>query len=370
MKVTLLSDNLQKKLALISRGVSTRTQLPILSNILFETVKGKLYLNSTDLEIGIQTIVPANIEQEGRITIPAKTFIDLINTFSSEKITMQIQGNTLEVKTQKTKSIFQTTSAEEFPKLFEEKGEEIMKIKTETMHRDFHMVIFAASADTMRPALSGVYIKKDLLVTTDGYRLCLKQEKQNLFKKDKEEDYSIIVPVRVLREVMAIKDDSEEINMFIAKDKNQVLFEHGDTVIVGRLIGAQFPDYQKIIPANATIKVVFDREEMLKAVKTSAIFAREAANIIRLSIKENSIVVSANTPSVGENTVEVEAKINGEESEIAFNARYLLEFLSTIEAEEIVFEMTTPTSPGVFKIKGDNSFLHLIMPIRVQGQGD
>ncbi len=367
MKLTILSEHIQKKLHLVTKGVSSKSQLPILLNILLEAKNGKLHISSTDLEIGIQTSIPANIEEDGSITTPAKTFFDLISILPSEKITIQTKGTTLEITTVKTKSVLQTISSEEFPKLYEEKGQEIVHVKKEELQKDFSRVVFAANLDISRPALSGVYIKQEesekklLLVATDGYRLSLQQ-----VQKEVELEKPLLIPVRVLREVMGIKEESGMVNIFIAEQKNQVLFEQGETVVVGRLIDAQFPQYEKIIPTDFSTRAIFDRQELLKAVKMSAVFARDSANIIRFTIKKDMIIVSANATQVGENTAEVEAKVKGEETDIAFNARYLLEFLGTIEEEEIVLEMTSPTSPGVFKIKDDPTFLHLIMPIRVQ----
>ena len=147
------------------------------------------------------------------------------------------------------------------------------------------------------------------------------------------------------------------------------------------MIEAEFPNYEKIIPSDFSTQVVTDREEFQKAVKTCSIFARESANIIKLSLEKSlpasadaqasgrrgKIVISASAPSLGETSVEVEAVIEGEENEIAFNARYLLEFLGSVGSEKIIFEMTGPLSPGVFKLDDDKDFLHIIMPIRIQG---
>ena len=133
------------------------------------------------------------------------------------------------------------------------------------------------------------------------------------------------------------------------------------------MIGAEYPDYQKIIPQAFETKVEVGREELLNAIKICSVFARETANIIKFTIKKDKIIVSANSPAVGEDNAEVEAKVSGEENEIAFNAKYLLDVLSIVNTEEMIFEMTGPLNPGVFKIKNDESFLHLIMPIRVQG---
>lgn len=370
MKANILLENLQKKLLLVNKAVSSRSQLPILLNFLVETKEGQLFFSATDLEIGIQIAIPANIEEEGGVTIPAKTFIELINSLPSGKVTLETKENTIIITTVKTKSILQTLPREEFPKLYETKGEEIVRIKREVLQKEFAKVIFAASTDVGRPALSGVLLKREkdsiLTVGTDGYRLSLKQHPVVLGKNDYEEHKPLVIPARVLREIVMAKEDAGETGIFITKESNQVLFEQDTEIIVGRLIDAEYPAYERIIPTSFSTQCTFDREEMQKAVKLSAIFAREAANIIKFIIKKDGITVSANTPSVGENTVSVEAKVSGEENEIAFNARYLLELFSNVNEAEMVFEMTGALAPGVFKIKDDPSFLHLVMPIRVQ----
>jgi DNA polymerase-3 subunit beta len=230
------------------------------------------------------------------------------------------------------------------------------------------MVVFSSSTDTARPALSGTLLRREqegfLLVATDGYRLSLKHHA--VLDQQSGSEESLLVPARVMREVLSLKEDAEEISLFVARNSNQIIFEIGETLLIGRLIGADFPPFEKIIPTDHSSQTAFDREELLKAVKICSIFAREAANVITLSLKKESITVSSQSPSVGTNTVEVEALLTGEENEIAFNARYLLDVLSNIPEEVLTFEMTGPLNPGVFKIKDNTSFLHLIMPIRLQ----
>ena len=154
--------------------------------------------------------------------------------------------------------------------------------------------------------------------------------------------------------------------MYASAEKNQIVFSTPDTTLVGRLIEAEFPNYEKIIPQDSSTKTIFQREDLQRAIKAGYVFARQTAGIDKISIKKNKIIVSANAPSVGQNTIEVDAKTTGEENDIAFNARYLLDFLSNTTSEEISFEMTGPLNPGVFREQEDPSFLHLIMPIRVQ----
>lgn len=378
MKVSLLSENLQKKILFVNHAVSNHSQLPILLNFLITAKEGKLSISATDLEIGIISEVPAKIEKEGQTTVPAKTLTELTSAISQGKITLEAQPEGLVLIGEKIKTTFQTAPSDEFPKLYEEKGEELMVLQKETISKDFSRIAFAASQDTERPALSGVLIKEDVssggkgfvFVATDGYRLSLKKQSAGV-KKKTSEDLSMIIPSRVIRELVLMNKETaenSEIKVCVPKGNNQTIFTEGDTTLIGRLIEAEFPNYEKIIPVDFSTKTVFDREELHKAIKVGYVFARQTASIVKLSITKDKIVVSANAPSVGENTIEVDAKTTGEENEIAFNARYLLDLLSNTTSENMSFEMTGPLNPGVFREVGDDSFMHLIMPIRVQGQ--
>ncbi|MCL6096895.1 MAG: DNA polymerase III subunit beta [Patescibacteria group bacterium] len=369
MKATFLTENLQKCLSFTNHAVSANNQLEILSTFLITAEKGRLVIKATDLEIGISSSIPANVEENGSACVPAKTFFDLVNNMSEEKISIETQGQNLVLKGKKIKMAFQTMPFEDFPNLYEDKGEEVVVLKKETVLEDFGKVVFAASQDSGRPALSGVLIKKQktgfLMVATDGYRLSLKN---NVVIKTKGKDgvLELLLSARVIRELASIKQEGD-ISLFVSNRNNQAVFIQGETVLVGRLIEAEYPSYEKIIPADLGTKAEFDKDEMQKAIKLCSVFARETANIVKLSVKKDKVVVSANTPSVGENTVEVDARVTGEENEIAFNARYLLDLFANVEDESMSFEMAGPLNPGVFKITSDNSFLHLIMPIRVQG---
>jgi DNA polymerase III subunit beta len=368
LKTTLLIENLKSGVSLSHHAISSRNPLPILLNFLIEARDGNVIISATDLEIGIQVKIPAKIESEGQITVPAKTFMDLINSVDEEKVELEEVDGGLMLKAKRTKTHFPTLPASEFPRLYEEKGEKQAVFKKDLFDKAVSRVVFSAAQDTTRPALSGVLIKSEgkgiSLVSTDGYRLSLKKDAV-VKSPSKNEDSSLLVSARVIKEILAIKG-AGEMGIFTTASSNQVLFDLEDCIVVGRLIEAEYPEYQKIIPEEFTTKAQFDREEALSAVRSCSVFAREAANIIRLSIKDGIIVFSASASSVGENEVEIESKTTGEENEIAFNARYLLEFLSNVDDERISFEMTGPLNSGVFRVEGDVSYLHLIMPIRVQ----
>lgn len=370
MKLHVLVEQLQKKISFLNHGVSSKSQLPVLLNFLIEAKGGELTISSTDLEIGIRSAISANVEEEGATVVNARKFSDLINSLSPGKIILSSQEKTLELKGEKTKSIFQTTPKEEFPTLYEELGELLIETTEEELIKTITPVSFAASIDAARPALSGILVKKEetgfLLVATDGYRLSIQHASYVSKKKPTDTDRSILVPARVFKEALLMKDEGP-VSVYVSYKNNQVAFVQGKTTLVGRLIEAEFPNYQKIIPSNFESSIEFERQDLMQAVKTAAVFARESANIVRFVVKKDTMTVSANAPSVGENTVEIEAVLSGEENEIAFNSRYLLDFLSNIEEDGLIFQMSGPLSPGVFKIKNNESFLHIIMPIRVQG---
>ncbi len=368
MKVSFLSDNLAKKLSFINHAVSTRAQLPILSNLFLEGKNGKLTVSATDLEIGIVSSTAANVEKEGKVTIPAKSFCDLFSNIVSQKILLELEDSVLKLKGKNIKAAFQTMPAEDFPNLFGDRGGQILSLVKKDIEEFLARVSFAAAIDATKPALSGILLEnqKDavILVATDSYRLSF--QKTNL-KALKGLEKAIIIPARVVREMLFVKEDEDEISFYVSSENNQIIITQGESIVVGRLIDATYPAYAKIIPTEATTKVEIDREDLLNAIRICSVFARETANIVKFTIQKEKLIVSANSPSVGEDLVEIEAKLTGEENEIAFNAKYLIDILSILTQETLVFEMTGPLNPGVFKIKGESNFLHLIMPIRVQG---
>jgi DNA polymerase-3 subunit beta len=367
LKATILLENLKDSLSFTHHAVSSRSALPVLLNFLLEAREGELIISAADLELGIKASVPARIEREGEVTVNAKTFFDLINNISEEKIELEEKEGGLFLSANRTKAHFPVLPATEFPKLFEEKGEKTAVFKKKDFDDAVTKTVFAAAQDTTRPALSGLLISHEekgiTIVATDGYRLSLKR---NLSMKNsgKKTDESMLVSARVIKEVIGAKEDGE-LGLYVNPSSSQAVFEIGDTILVGRLIDAEYPDYQKIIPQDLTTKAEFDRQEALSAVRSCSVIAREAANIIKIAVGKNKLTFSAQASSTGENEVEIEAKVVGEENEIAFNARYLMDFLTNVSEERLTFEMTGPLNPGVFRIAGDDSYLHLIMPIRV-----
>lgn len=358
---------MEQALSIINHVVSQKSQLPILNHVLVKATKNSINLSATDLEIGIEFSLGAKVEREGELAIPAKILHELVASLPHEKITLSSQEQSLLVEAPKIKATVLGINSSEFPKIFEGEKELLFEIEVQELKKAIGRVYFASSTDEGRPVLTGVLLKVDeniQMIATDGYRLSMQLVRKTGKKK---QGISLLVPARVLKQLLLFLSEKEGLVAFYkSKTNNQIIVATNDNIIVGRLLDGDFPPYEKIIPKSLETTAILDAEEFLKAVKTCAVFARESANIVRMKLEKDGIYFSANSPQVGENVVKLDVGVEGEENEIAFNIRFLLDLLSNMEATEVVFEMTGPLNPGTFKIRNDDSFLHIIMPVRIQ----
>jgi len=374
MKVSLLQENLAKGVLMVERMVANKAQLPVLSNILLVTEMGKLKISATNLETGMNLWISSKVEKPGKITIPAKVFLELVSSLPKDTVILETEGERLKVVCGKFKAIINGILAEEFPEVpslkgGSKKGVESLIIKTDILESCVDQVAMAAGIDEARPIFTGVKweISKDIkLAATDGYRLSVKKIKGVKWVGDLKE---MVVPARALMELTKIisKVDDEEVLIAVTDKDKQLILALKDVEVVTRLIEGEFPDFEKIVPKSSSTTIEFDKEELTQAVRAAAIFARDSANIVKFKVIDSNLLISANAPQVGENEVKVSILQKGEDTEIAFNSRYLLEILSLIKAERLTLSMSGPLSPGVFKEVPDKDFLHIIMPVRVQG---
>jgi DNA polymerase-3 subunit beta len=373
MKLTVLQENLHKGLSTASRFVASRAQLPVLGNLLLATEKGRLKISATNLETGVVLSVGANVTKEGSLTVPSRLLTEYVATLPAGKLELEAKETQLKISGSTFKAEFIGLPAGEFPAMpkIDEKGSLAFpgKILTETVEQ----VAFAAAVDEGRPVLTGVlFILKDgelQVVATDGYRLSLKKIKAEKDLAEREElKKGLLLPARTLIEVARLVNESSEemIRLAITPESNQVIFGMGEAMVISRLVEGEFPDYMKIVPPKGIGKVEMDREELTRAVKTAAILARESANIIHLKVGKSTVTVSSGASQTGSNETDVEAKVEGTAEGIAFNSRYLLDYLGAVDAEKIILEVSTSLSPGVFTISKDAAYLHIIMPVRVQ----
>ena len=367
MRFSCLSENLAKGLSIVSKAVSTKGSLPVLAHVLLKTEDGKVKLAATDLETGVVTWVGAKVEEEGAVTVPARLLSELVANLPSGKIELRAEKQTLTLRAPQAKSRLNGLAAEEFPPLPEIKGEAAFLLDSKDFPAAVSQVAFASASDESRPILTGVLIKgsgKNLsLVGVDGFRLA---ERRIDLADDLVKDLSMVIPSRALAEVARLTAHQENpVRVVLLPDENQVLFELEDSRVTSRLLEGQFPDYKKIIPPTFSSKAKLLTEDFLKAVRLAAIFARDSASIVRLKLESSQpLTLFANTAEVGENRTKVEAQIEGEPLEIAFNSKYLTDVLSNLQSEEVIFEASGPLNPGVIKPSPATDYLHLIMPVR------
>lgn len=367
MKALVLQENFKKAVSVVSKGISPKTHLPVLSNILIDAKKGQLTLSATNLETTISYWVGAQIEEEGSVTVPARFLQELVSTFRQEKIELTSNKTQIKLVCGDSEATLSGIDAAEFPPLPQVSEKTDVHFEKELLSKSLPFVLISASHDEGRPLLTGVYFihreEKLLLVATDGFRLSIKE-----LPKQTSISEGFVVSAKTLSEVfrLASEEPSKTLGIVFSKDKNQIMFILENAHIATRLIEGEYPPFTKIIPNSFTTKVVIDRESFAQGVKFAAVYAKESANLIKIKIGGDELVVSANSPQIGENKTTVKATIEGEGGEIAFNSRFLLDILSVFPDDEVILEMTGALAPGVFKAPNDPSYLHIIMPVRVQ----
>jgi DNA polymerase-3 subunit beta len=370
MKLQILQENLEKAVSLTSRFASTRAQLPILGNILLSTRKSKIYISSTNLEISASVQVGAKIEEEGEISVPAKVISELVSNLPRETVSLSAEKEQLKVSVSGFSSTVLGMNSTDFPKIPNtiDKEKSIGFSQTEII-KALGQVLFATSTDETRPILTGVLFlfgKNSIsLVATDGFRL---SRKTFPLKAVKGVGDNVVIPKGVLSELSRTISEDGEILFGVQEKEKQVIFGIGDTVLTSRLLEGEYPDFEKIIPKSSNIKVFLDKEEYMRAVKLASIFARESANIVKIKILRDGINVSAESSAAGSQETRVDAKVESDEKsfEIAFNYRFVEEFLHSVTGEEVEMEFSGVSAPGVFTDTSDPSYLHLIMPVKVQ----
>jgi DNA polymerase-3 subunit beta len=384
MKISCLQENLAKGLATVGRAVATRSTLPVLSNILLESDEGRLRLAATNLEIGVNCWIGARVEQEGRITVPARLLTEFVNSLPPGQIDMDLneRTQTLNLKCARYEANIKGIDASEFPdvptatSVSDSVGNQVLTrlhLEAESFRRMIDQAAFAAATDESRPILTGVLAQFHqgglTLAAADGFRLAVASADVGA---DLDAITSVIIPARALAELSRISGDQQEpIELIITPQRNQILFHLSSTDLVSQLIDGNFPDYNQIVPKSRNTRTVVATQDLLKAVKVAFLFARDAANIIRFSMIPGSeltpgqMIVTGTSAEFGDNVSEVDAAIEGNEIEIAFNARYMIDALSVMGTAEVAVETSTASSPGVLRpVSGDN-FLCVIMPMHI-----
>ncbi len=371
MKFICLQENFAKGLGIVSKAVPTKSTFPLLSNVLISAVDGRIRLAATDYETFITTYVGGSVEAEGKAAVPAKLLREFVSTLAPAPIEAVFKDEVLHVVSQKTKVKFNSVDPADFPEVpaFDD-AVSCLHIDPKTFEQAVSYVAFAAALDSTRPIFSGVLLQyADGVLTvaaSDGFRL---SEKVLTLEESAMPDFSIVLPSRVLMEIARIFASSgESVRFSFNEDSNRALFASEDTTISTGVLEGQFPDYKRIIPTETTLKAQVLATPLLEAVKLASIFAADQTNSVKLVFNpEGSITISSSAQETGDHQSQFEAVIEGEGLEVIFNSKYLLDFLNNVKTEQLVMETTGNNAPCLIKPRGEEGFLHLIMPIRVEG---
>lgn len=375
MKLSCLQENLAKGLSIVSRAVATRSTLPVLSNILLSAEQGRLKLAATNLELAITCWIGAKIDEEGAITLPARILNDFVNSMPPERIEMNlnVKNQTLHLKCARYNANIKGIDAQEFPIIPTAGDGKRISIEASTLREMIEQTTFAAATDESRPVLTGVLAKfekdKVTFAAADGYRLSVRYA---TLSEPVESPINVIISAKALQEVARVSGDQEDpIVIAVTENQSQVVFQLTNIEIVSQLIEGQFPDFARILPTSYATRTVVTTSEWQNAVKASSVFAREAMNTVRLSISPGNemgagrLTIAATSAESGDNVGDIDATVEGEPIEIAFNARYLSDVLNAVHASQVVMETTTSSSPGVFRPVGREDFVHVIMPMHI-----
>ncbi len=361
MKITVLQKDLIKTLISVSRFVSVRSQLPILTNIKLKAKNSKLIAQATNLEMSCSSSIGAQVEKTGEVAVNARVLVDLVNSLKSERLCLFTEGESLKLESEGFKSVLSGLNTSDFP-LIPDKFENGVKLPKEEFFDGLASTIFSCSLEPSRPALSGVLFifgENVDLVASDGFRLSKK-----IIKAKTQLSSRFIVPKNVLVELLRLSSDIKTIGLELNEEERQVIFVLDETVISSRLIEGDYPPFEKIIPKNSSISVSLNKDDFKDAIKTASVFARDAANIVTLEIKEDLLKVSAKSANFGYQESIVSAKVEGPDITVPYNYRFIEDFLNVVKGESIFLKFNGTTSPGVFLDASDESFLHLIMPVK------
>jgi DNA polymerase-3 subunit beta len=376
MRISCLQENLAKGLNIVSRAVAPRTAtLPVLTHVLLATDNGRLKIAATNLELGVTCWIGAKIEDEGAITVPHRTFADLVALLPADKVDLDlnIRTQTVRVQAGKTDNNIKGIDAQEFPIIPTFNASAAVFIDAAALKRMIAQVVFAAATDESRPTLTGVLTKFDgdtiTMAATDGFRLSVRSGK---LKEPVVEARSIVIPAKALAEVARVMSEQEEpVAISVTPSLGQVLFHMANVDVVAQLIDQRFPDYDPIIPKKHDTRTILNTADLLKASRQAGIFARDSLDTVRVTIMPGEDVdpgkvkLTARADETGDNQSELDASVAGTGIEIGFNVKYLIDALGAIDMPQVAIETTAPQRPAVFRAIGDESFMHLIMPMHL-----
>src|SRR6266480_2207328 len=368
MNLTITKEQIINGLQAVQNVVSTRTTLPILSNVLMRAEGEKLEFTATDLDVTVVCGVEAKIKKPGASTVPVKRLFGIVRELTNSEIDLEVdEKNVCSIRSGPSFYRINGLSAEEFPPLPKFQEEKKVVLQQETVKGMMKKTSFAISTDESRYVLNGIFISlkdhKMTMVATDGRRLALVDEEVDVSEASQGE---FIVPAKAVNELNRLLQEKGEVEIRYAE--NQAAFEMKDEkgvsiLLITKLIEGNYPNYRQVIPAETKERIALGREEFMHALRRAEIMTSEKQNSVKLTFSKNSLSINANSPDVGEAQENMAINYKGKEMAIAFNPGYVIEPLNALTNDEVFLELIDELSPGVLKINGP--FLYVVMPMRL-----
>jgi DNA polymerase-3 subunit beta len=373
MRISVLQENLSKGVSTVIKAVESRPTLPVLGNILLEAEEARLKLAATNLQMSITMWIGAKVDVPGSITLPAKTFADLVNNLSPERVDMSLDTatHTMQVRCGATNSNIKGIDADEFPPIAH--GEQADVVIEGSVLRDMILqTAFAAAKEDNRPILTGVYTEMEgetiTMAAADGYRLAVRS---GTLAQPAREKVSMVIPARTLNEIARIIDENDdEVSISLPGRRDIVTFHLHNVDISSQLLEGRFPDFSAIIPQQYITSTTMYTSDLLKACRRAQIFARDSANSGRLYVKPPSgpgepgeVQVIGKSAERGDLDGMLDASVEGEPLDISFNIEYLIDVLKVLTEERVIFQSNGAENPGVIRLENRDDFVHVIMPM-------
>lgn len=372
MKVEVLKENLKGGLNIIEKIAGKNLSLPILDNVLINTEDSFLSLSSTDLETAIKLWMLVKVVKPGRVAVPAKFLSSFVSLLPNEKIILEEKKQGLSVECKNFKNQIQGFNPEEFPIIPELKNSEYLEVDNRKLCQGLAQIADVASPSQSRPEISGIYFtfSKNILkiVATDSFRLA---EKTITLESPIKQPLSFILPQKPAKELINILSEKEG-KIKIYPSPSQVMFQfpmkdtdHPQVEIISRLIEGEYPNYEEIIPNKFKTHVVIKRDEFLNQVKAASLFSGKINEIkTNVNIGSKEVIISAQSPDIGESQSNTPAKTEGEDISASFNHKFLIDGLINIKSSEVAFDLSKEDGPCVLRPIGDASYIYVVMPIK------
>jgi len=365
LRIVCSKDELVHGLSTVSRALSTRTAIQILSGILLDASGSELRLAATDMELSVRAVVPAQVQGEGSIVLPGRTLVDIARLLPADEVTLEHRASesVVHVSSGTASYTLQTFNADDFPRLPEVGETPMFTVEREPLLETINRVARAASRDEARPVLTGVLVQfagdKLVMAATDSYRLAVKETSLGRAAADLE----AIIPSRALQELARVAGDVDEIGVGV--QENQVIFSAGDVWLASRRIDGQFPNIRQLLPETFEYELTIPRLELLDVVRRAGVMIQRATPL-HLRFAEGELTVFARTQEVGESRESMPVPFVGDTLEIGFNAEFLRDGIDAIEGDDVKFKLISPLRPAVLE-GADGDFTYLVMPIRLPG---